>query len=91
MHELQYLWRSGSVVGALGVSCPQHVGSSQTRDQIRVPCIGKRILNHWTTREVSPSVPSKVLTLLFEPLLLFSLLLLQGPTALSKRDARHPY
>ena len=26
--------------------------SSPTRDQIRVPCIGRRILNHWTTREV---------------------------------------
>jgi len=31
---------------------PRHVGSSQTRDQTRVPCIGRQILNHWTTREV---------------------------------------
>ena len=30
-----------------------HVGSSSlTRDQTRVPCIGGRILNHCTTREV---------------------------------------
>ena len=26
-------------------------GSSQPRDQTRVSCIGKRILNHWATRE----------------------------------------
>ena len=26
--------------------------SSSTRDQIRVPCIKRWILNHWTTREV---------------------------------------
>ena len=31
---------------------PQQVESSQTRDRTRVPCIGK-ILNNWTTREVS--------------------------------------
>ena len=30
----------------------QHVGSSWTRDQTYVPCIGRQILNHWTTREV---------------------------------------
>ena len=29
-----------------------HVGSSQTRDPARVPCIGRRIPYHWTTREV---------------------------------------
>ena len=27
------------------------MGSSWTRDQTQVPCIGRRILNHWTTRE----------------------------------------
>ena len=27
--------------------------SSLTRDQTHVPCVGRRILNHWTTREVS--------------------------------------
>ena len=26
--------------------------SSLTRDRTHVPCIGRRILNHWTTREV---------------------------------------
>ena len=27
------------------------MGSSWTRDQTQVPCIGRQILNHWTTRE----------------------------------------
>ena len=39
------MWRTGLV--AL-----QHLGSSWTRARTRVPCIGRRILNHCTTREV---------------------------------------
>ena len=31
---------------------PRHVGSSWTRARTCVPCIGRRILNHCTTREV---------------------------------------
>ena len=33
---------------------PPHMGalSSLTRDQTHIPCIGKWILNNWTTREV---------------------------------------
>ena len=34
-----------------GLAAPQHVGSSQTRDQTHVSCIGRRILIHCTTRE----------------------------------------
>ena len=30
--------------------------SSFTRDQARIPCIGRQILNHWTTREVMSNV-----------------------------------
>ena len=30
----------------------QNVGSSQTRGRTRVPCIGRQIPKHWTTREV---------------------------------------
>ena len=41
--------RAGSVVVA---HAPRHVGSSRTRDQSRVPCIGRQILNHCATREV---------------------------------------
>ena len=44
MHRLRWLWHMGLV--AL-----QHVESSQTRDQARVPYIGRWILNPWTTRE----------------------------------------
>ena len=32
----------------------QHVGSSQTRARTRVPCIGRWILNHCTTKEALP-------------------------------------
>ena len=42
---LQYLRHTGLV--AL-----RPVGSSPTRNQTSVPCIGRWILNHWTTREV---------------------------------------
>ena len=34
-----------------GLVAPWHVGTSQTRDRTHVPCIGRRILYHWTTRE----------------------------------------
>ena len=43
----QYLWHTGLVA-------PRHVRSSWTRAQTHVPCIGRRILNHWATREVPP-------------------------------------
>ena len=33
-----------------GLVAPRHVGSSQTRAQTRVPCIGRRILNHCATK-----------------------------------------
>ena len=46
------LWQTGLVVVALGLVAPQQVGSSQTRDRTHVPCIGRQILNRWTTREV---------------------------------------
>ena len=43
--QAQSLWRTGLVA-------PRHMGSSRTRARIRVPCIGRRILNHCATREV---------------------------------------
>ena len=49
---LQWLWCEGLVV-------PQHVGSSWIRDQTCVPCIGRQVLNHWTTREVEPLASNK--------------------------------
>ena len=36
----------------------RHVGSSRTRDQTHVPCIGRQILNHCATREV-PTITSE--------------------------------
>ena len=34
-----------------GLVASRHVGSSWTRDLTRVSCIGRWILNHWTTME----------------------------------------
>ena len=45
VHRLQWLWHRGLVAS-------KPVGFPQTRDWTCVPCIGKQILNHWTTREV---------------------------------------
>ena len=42
---------AGSVVVVMGLAVPRQVGSSQTRDQSRVPCIGRQTVNHWTTGE----------------------------------------
>ena len=55
----QQLWLTGSRAQAqqlwlMGLAAPQHVGSSWTRTRTRVPCIGRQILNHCTTREVLP-------------------------------------
>ena len=61
--QAQQSWRVRSVVAARGLYRVQpqqlwhmglalwHVGSSRTRDRTSVPCISRRILNHWTTRE----------------------------------------
>ena len=37
----------------MGLVAPRHVGSSWIRDRTTVPCNGRQILNHCTTREVS--------------------------------------
>ena len=66
-HGLQSKWaqqfqHTGSVVAACGLSscgtwlsCSMHVEYSRTKDQTCVPCIGRQILNHWTTRAVLSS------------------------------------
>ena len=43
----------GSVVVVHGLSCHTAYGSFPDQDQTHVPGIGRWILNHWTTREVS--------------------------------------
>ena len=55
-HGLQQLWLTGFRAQAQqlwlsGLVAPWHVGSSRTRDRTCVPCIGRQILNHCTTRE----------------------------------------
>ena len=54
--QAQQLWLMASTAQAqqlwcTGLVAPQHVGSSRTRAGTHVPCIGRRILNHCTTRE----------------------------------------
>ena len=56
--RLQELWLTGSRLQAQylwyysGLVALRHVGSSQTWDRTHDSCIGRQILNHWTTREV---------------------------------------
>lgn len=59
VHGLQQLWLMGSRTCRLSSHSPRAKWShgmwdlnSQTRDQTGVPCMGRQILNHWTTREV---------------------------------------
>ena len=56
---------AGSIVAALGffscgaqaqLPCGIRDPSFPTRDRTRVPCIGRRIPNHWTIREAPQSV-----------------------------------
>ena len=59
---------------------PRRVGSSQSKDRTRVPCIGRQTLNYWTTRRALPvflfvfkltamdtRVPSLLLALMIYP------------------------
>ena len=48
-HALEH---ADSAVVVHELSCPTSCGIFQTRDQTHVSCIGRWILNHWTTREV---------------------------------------
>ena len=38
-------------LGHVGLAALMYVGSSRTRDQTRVPCTGRHILNHYTTKD----------------------------------------
>ena len=42
----------GSVVVTTGLVALRHAESSPTRDHTFVPCVGRRILNHWTAGDV---------------------------------------
>ena len=51
------LWGTqASVVMVHGLSCFTAVGSSWSRNWTCGPCIGRQILNHWTTRKSQPPV-----------------------------------
>ena len=52
------LW--SSVVWGTGSVVPRHAESSQTKDQTYVPCFGREILNHWTTKIRSDQSLSRV-------------------------------
>ena len=40
---------AAQALGHMSLVAPWHVESSQTGEQTCVPCMGSRILNHWTT------------------------------------------
>ena len=44
-------WTLERRISNTGLFTPWHVGSSRTRDRTSVPCIGRWVLNHGTTRE----------------------------------------
>ena len=44
----------------MGLVAPRHVGSSWTKAQTRVPCIGRQILNNCATRGVLIFLISKL-------------------------------
>ena len=68
--QAQQLWHTGLVAR-------RHVGSSRTRDRTHVPCIGRRILNHCTTKEA-------LLDTFCSPLLLGSMSTLFYPVLASR-------
>ena len=43
---------SSVVISQMWLLSTRHVGSSWIRDRTCVPCIGRPVCNHWTTREV---------------------------------------
>ena len=46
----------GQQLWCMALVSPQRVGSSRIRDQACVSCIGRRILNHWMTREIPEAI-----------------------------------
>ena len=66
---LNFQWaRTAFLFLSLGLVAPRRHLSSQIRDQIHVPCIGRWILNHWTTGK-SPSLASVISAFLVDLLL----------------------
>ena len=59
-YGLQSFQRVDSVVVVHGLSCPRACEIFLARDQTHVPCIGRQIINYWTTREVPVCVLPKL-------------------------------
>ena len=49
-HGFQEVWTQQ--LWCRSLVSPRHVGSSQIGDQTYIPCIGRQILNYWTTKKV---------------------------------------
>ena len=69
VQRLPQLWHvgsrsTGSTVVAHLLSCPKVVGSSRTRDQTHVPCIGRWTPNHRTKGSSQDTCFSRTLPLL---------------------------
>ena len=58
----------------MGRAALRHVGSSWTRDWPCVPCTGRQVLNHWTTREAPSGLFQNVNSVLSDCLLKILLL-----------------
>ena len=74
--QAQLLWLAGSRAQAqqlwpMGLVAPWHVGSSRTRAQTRVSCIGRQSLNHCATRE---ALAHKILLFVIECSYVFKVL-----------------
>ena len=55
--RILWLWRTGS-----SFPCGRWDPSSQTRDQTHIPCTARQTPNHWTTREVPPSISKEIIS-----------------------------
>ena len=70
----------------MGLTALQHVVSSWTRAQTHIPCTGKQIPNHWTTREVPQYYSSWLWHL---PLRLFSMFPVHSSISSIQHSAGH--
>ena len=58
-----FSWERVQQVWRMGIVASMHVESSQSRDWVCFPCIGRQIGNHWTTREAHPEDSYRMLKL----------------------------
>ena len=63
-HRLQSTWALQFAARGLQLPCGTWDLSSLTRDRTLIPCIVRRILYHWTTREVPVNILIKYILIL---------------------------